>query len=58
ERAGKEEWALSWMEAKVDTVYGPQWTHPHPSWSADERWVIYDSDVSGTTQVYAVRLAE
>ncbi|MFA0757324.1 MAG: hypothetical protein YPKNTGVA_002857, partial [Candidatus Fervidibacter sp.] len=41
-----------------DTVYGPQWTHPHPSWSADERWVIYDSDVSGTTQVYAVRLAE
>jgi len=53
ERAGKEDWALSWMEAKVDTVYGPQWTHPHPSWSADERWCIYDSDVSGTTQVYA-----
>jgi Tol biopolymer transport system component len=46
------------MEAKVDTVYGPQWTHPHPSWSADERWVIYDSDVSGTTQVYAALVAE
>jgi hypothetical protein len=58
ERAGKDDWALSWMEAKVDTVYGPQWTHPHPSWSADERWCIYDSDVSGTTQVYAVRLPE
>jgi oligogalacturonide lyase len=58
ERAGKEDWALSWMEAKVDTVYGPQWTHPHPSWSADERWVIYGSDVSGTTQVYAALVAE
>ncbi len=56
ERAGKEDWALSWMEAKVDTVYGPQWTHPHPSWSADERWCLYDSDVSGTTQVYACRV--
>ncbi|MDW8027385.1 MAG: hypothetical protein RMK94_03230 [Armatimonadota bacterium] len=52
-KAGKEDWALSWMEAKVDTVYGPQWTHPHPSWSADEKWCIYDSDFSGTTQVYA-----
>lgn len=52
-RAGKEDWALSWMEARVDTVYGPQWTHPHPSWSADERWCLYDSDASGTTQVYA-----
>lgn len=56
ERAGREEGALSWMEAKVDTVYGPQWTHPHPSWSADERWCLYDSDRTGTTQVYAVRI--
>jgi oligogalacturonide lyase len=56
ERAGREETALSWMEAKSDTVYGPQWTHPHPSWSADERWCIYDSDVTGSTQLYAVEL--
>lgn len=56
ERAGKEEGTLSWMEAKVDTVYGPQWTHPHPSWSSDENWCIYDSDITGTTQVYAVEL--
>ena len=28
---------LSWMEASTDTVYGPQWTHPHPSFSFDER---------------------
>lgn len=56
ERAGKEDWALSWMEAKVDTIYGPQWTHPHPSWSADGRWCLYDSDVTGTTQVYACEI--
>ncbi len=56
ERAGPEAGALSWMEAKTDTVYGPQWTHPHPSWSADERWCLYDSDVTGSTQVYAVEL--
>lgn len=57
-RAGTSDWALSWMQGKVDTVYGPQWTHPHPSWSADERWILYDSDVSGTTQVYAVQVFE
>ena len=57
ERAGKEKGALSWMEMKVDTVYGPQWSHPHPSWSADEKWCIYDSDITGTTQVYAVELS-
>ena len=56
ERAWKEEGALSWMEVKVDTVYGPQWTHPHPSWSSDENWCIYDSDRTGSTQVYAVDL--
>ncbi len=47
---------LSWMEMKVDTVYGPQWTHPHPSFSPDERWVVYTSDVSGHAQVYAVEI--
>ncbi len=58
ERSGKEDWALSWMEAKVDTVYGPQWTHPHPSWSPDEKWCIFDSDRTGTTQVYAVEICD
>lgn len=46
--------ALSWMEMKVDTVYGPQWTHPHPSFSPSEQWVVYTSDTSGHPQVYAV----
>jgi oligogalacturonide lyase len=43
---------LSWMEASTDTVYGPQWTHPHPSFSADEKRIAFASDRTGTTQVY------
>lgn len=52
QQTGDREKALSWMEMKVDTVYGPQWTHPHPSFSPDERAVVYTSDVSGHSQVY------
>jgi Tol biopolymer transport system component len=48
--------SLSWMEMKVDTVYGPQWTHPHPSFSPDEKLVVYTSDVSGHPQVYAAAI--
>ena len=44
--------ALSWMEMATDSVYGPQWTHPHPSFSPDETMVVYASDRSGSTQVY------
>lgn len=47
---------LSWMEAGTDTVYGPQWTHPHPSFSPDERLAVFTSDRSGHPQVYAVAL--
>ena len=52
QQTGDREKALSWMEMKVDTVYGPQWTHPHPSFSPDESAVVYTSDVSGHSQVY------
>ena len=45
---------LSWMENAVDTVYGPQHTHPHPSWSRDESMVTFASDQTGVTQVYGV----
>jgi oligogalacturonide lyase len=45
---------LSWMEAATDTVYGPQWTHPHPSWSREEDKIAFASDRTGTTQVYVV----
>ena len=52
QQAGDREKSLSWMEMKVDTVYGPQWTHPHPSFSPDETAVVYTSDISGHSQVY------
>lgn len=45
---------LSWMETATDSVYGPQWTHPHPSFSPDEQWITFASDRTGVTQVYAV----
>lgn len=54
--AAEREKSLSWMEMKADTVYGPQWTHPHPSFSPTERWVVYTSDVTGHPQVYAVEV--
>ena len=49
--------ALSWMEVATDTVYGPQWTHPHPSFSPDETKVVFASDKSGNPQVYVAELA-
>ena len=45
---------LSWMENAGDTVYGPQWTHPHPSWSNGEQMVTFASDRTGVSQVYIV----
>lgn len=48
---------LSWMENAADTVYGPQYTHPHPSWSFEEDQVAFASDQSGVTQVYVVPVA-
>jgi oligogalacturonide lyase len=54
-RAGQPT-ALSWMEADNDTVYGPQCTHPHPSWSRDETKIVFTSDRTGTPQVYVAAL--
>jgi oligogalacturonide lyase len=49
--------ALSWMEADNDTVYGPQCTHPHPSWSRDERRIVFTSDRTGVPQVYIAEIS-
>jgi oligogalacturonide lyase len=49
---------LSWMENAADTVYGPQWSHPHPSWSTGERMVAFASDRTGTAQVYVVEVPD
>jgi len=54
--AAKTSGTLSWMETGTDTVYGPQWTHPHPSWSHDERKVAFASDQTGIPQVYVVEI--
>jgi oligogalacturonide lyase len=48
--------ALSWMETPGDTVYGPQWTHPHPAWSPDERMITFASDKSGHAQFYVAEV--
>jgi oligogalacturonide lyase len=52
----EKEKALSWMEMAADSVYGPQWTHPHPSFSPDEKLAAFASDRTGHTQVYVVEL--
>jgi Tol biopolymer transport system component len=44
------------MEMPSDSVYGPQWTHPHPSFSRDETLVAFASDRTGHPQVYVVEL--
>lgn len=55
-RGASKSASLSWMEMDNDTVYGPQWSHPHPSWSNDERKVCFASDRTGTAQVYVAEL--
>lgn len=55
-RSAPQTEALSWMETASDTVYGPQWTHPHPSFSPDESLVVFTSDRTGHPQVYAVEI--
>jgi hypothetical protein len=44
--------ALSWLEVPTDSIYGPQWTHPHPCYSPDETLVTFTSDRTGNAQVY------
>ena len=46
------------MEADNDTVYGPQWSHPHPSWSNAEDKIAFASDRTGHAQVYVVEVSQ
>ena len=39
-----------------ESTYGPQWTHPHPAFSPDGRYVVYTSDVEGFPHVYVVEV--
>jgi Tol biopolymer transport system component len=36
----------------------PQWTHPHPMFTPDGRYVIFNSDQSGIGQVYVVEIPQ
>jgi hypothetical protein len=40
------------------SMSSPQYTHPHPYFRPDNRWVIYNSDRTGIPQVYAARVPE
>jgi len=44
------------METHTDTVYGPQWTHPHPAFSPDEKLIAFASDKTGHAEVYVAEL--
>ena len=55
-RSSAQSGALSWMEVATDSVYGPQWTHPHPAFSPDERRITFASDRTGFAQVYVAEL--
>ena len=49
-------WATMVETETGETAYGPQWTHPHPSFSPDGRLVAYTSDESGWPQAYVVEV--
>ncbi len=55
-RSDAKSGALSWMEVATDTVYGPQWTHPHPAFSQDEKRITFASDRTGYPQVYVAEI--
>lgn len=54
---GGSQWAKTVPEDDRKTrpeTYGPQWSHPHPSFSPDGKRVIYTSDRTGVSQIYVV----
>lgn len=46
------------FEQVADTVCGPEWTHPHPCFSCDERYVAFTSDRTGHPEVYVGELGD
>lgn len=41
-----------------ESDYGPQWTHPHPSFHPDGRRVFFTSDAEGAPHVYRAGIPE
>lgn len=52
--------APGWETMKItgDTLYGPQWTHPHPSFSPDGKRIVFCSDHPGYPQVHVATIPE
>lgn len=36
----------------------PQWTHPHPSFSPDSRYVVFNSDETGISHIYLAEVSD
>ncbi len=51
-------WATMVEQESGETAYGPQWTHPHPSFSPDGQRVAYTSDSTGRPQAYVAEVAD
>ncbi len=51
-------WATMTEKVSAESAYGPQWTHPHPSFSPDDRLVSYTSDATGWPQAYVVEIPD
>ena len=49
-------WATMTEKVTGESAYGPQWTHPHPSFSPNDRLVSFTSDVTGTAQAYVAEV--
>ncbi len=45
-------------EETAETTYGPQTSHPHPSFSPDGKHVAFTSDQTGTPQCFVVDVPE
>ena len=41
-----------------ESLYGPQWSHPHPSFALDGRRIVYTSDRDRFSHVYSLLLPE
>lgn len=50
-------WATMIETETGETAYGPQWSHPHPSFSPDGRLVSFTSDKTGRPQAYVAEVA-
>jgi oligogalacturonide lyase len=50
-------WATMTEVVTATSAYGPQWSHPHPAFSPDGKWVSFTSDQTGHPQVYVVEVS-